>query len=313
MIGLDSCFYQGHTHTVCQDYAATIRGKGILAAAIADGCSSISELDETTGKSVNRPNPHSDIGARVLTLNALALIQQQIGRKAIDQVGPSIGPGSDPLGDLIISSSAISCKGLPGIDSKALDATLGLIVVKACTDPILKPGYQFATVILWGDGATIVRRASGVVVCRYHEYKSGAPYYLNYRLSSSRNELYTVNHSGVVEETTLRLNDPPGLAPSEEPEIKQREHFMAHAMTVTLAPGDTIMVCSDGLGSFCNAAGPVNWKQIVPDITDFKRFSGEFLKARMTFAIRKWGKDGIKHGDDFSIAAIHNYGETGEN
>jgi len=287
MIISDSCFSMGTSHQVCQDYAATKPHKGM--AAVSDGCSS---------------SPDTDIGARALVLSALSLMQQPIGRSAavsslcLSSIDGYMAPEHDPLGDLIASNAVNIAKSFPGISSNSLDATLGVL----CQDLKESDDRRVSVAaFLWGDGVIIHRKANGELTCYHQEYESGAPFYLSYRLSNSRRGLYNSTFDKPLIETATFAEC--------EPTTRSRGFADARCLSFALDVGETALICTDGINQFVCDGKPVPWINIAARVCDFKRFTGEFLKARMSFFGRECRKIGMTHGDDFAVAALHNNGQ----
>ena len=72
-----------------------------------------------------------------------------------------------------------------------------------------------------------------------------------------------------------------------------------------VAPGDVIVLCSDGINSYRHADDtPVDWRELVNDFVGFKNYEGVFVQRRMSALRHKCQKQLISHTDDISVAAI---------
>ncbi|NMQ18470.1 hypothetical protein E4P82_04220 [Candidatus Competibacter phosphatis] len=160
-ITLDSHYTIGQLHLFCQDYVCHGR-KPYPHVILADGCSA---------------EPDSDLGARLLVLNARRLLPRFVAA-ATDEAGRHACHWR--LGRRIVRRAARQAREL-GADS-ALDATLLIAWCDGTT----------VYVHLYGDGCLAARRADGGVVAIQVEYAGNAPYYLSYLLDRERLALYRV-------------------------------------------------------------------------------------------------------------------------
>jgi hypothetical protein len=157
---VDACYTIGKMHLFCQDYAS--RGsEPVPHVILADGCSAA---------------PDSDLGARLLALDARCLLRQ-FAREAADRDQQALQ--YERLGRRIVRRAARQVREL-GLDPAVLDATL---LVAWCHE-------QTVSMHLYGDGCIAAQRADGTVVAIEIEYAENAPYYLSYRLDPERGMLY---------------------------------------------------------------------------------------------------------------------------
>lgn len=286
MFNADSCFFTGSTHSICQDYAATLITPRITVAAVADGCSG---------------SPHTDIGARILVQAALTVLQTPLGENAwresrcYDAFAADF-TGRDPLGDMIIARAQTMLQTFQGIDPRALDATLGLIIGDVETDNV--------DVLLWGDGAVVCADLQeGTQAIWVNDYVSGAPFYLNYRTSRSRSRAYHAD-SGHLQATERFAQLVPTIHAEDlqvEP-TRKRDCQRLRVWNFNMPDDDevrVITVMTDGVGTFGHEPDI-----IASEVSEYKRANGDFLRARMKFFARASAKIGRNHGDDFGIAAL---------
>lgn len=160
-ITLDSHYTIGQLHLFCQDYVCH-GWEPYPYVILADGCSA---------------EPDSDVGARLLVLNARRLLPRFMAA-ATDEVGRRACHWR--LGRRIVRRAARQAREL-GADS-ALDATLLIAWCDGAT----------VYVHLYGDGCLAARRADGGIMAIQIEYAGNAPYYLSYLLNRERWALYQV-------------------------------------------------------------------------------------------------------------------------
>ena len=151
---VDSYFAMGKTHTVCQDYAATLNNEDNVVLAVSDGCSS---------------SPNTDFGSRFLVQTGMR--DCTFGRSS---------PGSWN-GILQASKRAQESMDLP---YHSLDATLLLAHVHE--DKI--------HVRMWGDGVVFVKFRDGTYQVIEVEFEDNTPAYLSYLGSASALSRYAEKH-----------------------------------------------------------------------------------------------------------------------
>ena len=253
-IASDSHYHIGKTHLTCQDYA--YHGLEPLPFIIvADGCSS---------------SPHSDIGARILTLTASQLIAGF--------------PGADywVMGQQIATLGAQHIQAL-GLAPSALDATL--IVA-------LQFGSRIQ-VYLYGDGCLVCQHSHSGIQIIHVEYEHSAPYYLSYLEDAPNRERYIqanpaktvhiVGAAGVVSE--VRCIDEPAIFEFCLDEI------------------DILGIASDGLSSFSAATTGCAYDtySVARELLSFKNFRGDFVKRRLRRTLATFGKKGVYNNDDIAL------------
>lgn len=152
---VDSYFAMGKTHTVCQDYAATLNSCDTVVLAVSDGCSS---------------SPDTDFGSRFLV---------RTGIRDCTFAGPSNAGSWNG-----ILQSAKRAQEVMGLPYHSLDATLLLAHVHE--------GKIY--VRMWGDGVVSVKFKDGTYQIIEVEFEDNTPAYLSYLGSESALSRYTARH-----------------------------------------------------------------------------------------------------------------------
>lgn len=267
---LDAYYTIGKTHLFCQDYVS--RGiEPVPYVILADGCSAV---------------PDSDLGARLLVLNARRLLHR-FARAATNPRQRTILHGQ--LGERLVRRAARQTRDL-GLDTAVLDATL---LIAWCYE---KTVY----VHLYGDGCVAAQRADGSVVAIEIEYTENAPYYLSYRLDPERRALYEA-----------AINDPT---------TAQRIHYRDQTrVTIRREPFDTpilfnfdlavfprVMVATDGLHSFVNIITQerLNSLVVARELLDFHHFDGAFVQHRLGEVLAGYRQKGVLNMDDIGVGAF---------
>lgn len=267
---LDAYYTIGKMHQFCQDYAS--RGiEPVPYVILADGCSAV---------------PDSDLGARLLTLNARRLLRQ-FARTATDerqQANPH-----ERLGRRIARRAARQVRDL-GLDATVLDATL---LVAWCHK-------ETVYVHLYGDGCVAARRADGTVIAIEIEYAENAPYYLSYRLDPERELLYqaeidnpaTAQHVRCWDETAVTI---------------RREPFNTPLLfSFDLATFPRVMVATDGLHSLVNIITQERLDSLIlaRELLDFQDLDGALVQRRLSEVLAKYRQQGILNVDDIAVGAF---------
>ncbi len=267
---LDADYTIGKMHLFCQDYAS--RGiEPVPYVILADGCSAV---------------PDSDLGARLLALNARCLLGQ-FARGAADQTQQAIQ--HERLGRRIVRRAARQVRDL-GLDTTVLDATL---LIAWC---------QGATVYahFYGDGCIAARRADGTVVVIEIEYAENAPYYLSYRLDPERGALYQVAIDDPA--TAQRIH-----CWSETGVTIRREPFDAPMLfSFELAEFPRVLIATDGLHSLVNLTTRerLDSLAVAREILDLRHFDGVFLQRRLGEVLARYRQQGVLNVDDIGVGAF---------
>lgn len=278
------CYYEiGSSHIVCEDYALVGKiNDNISYAIVSDGCSA---------------SNHVDVGARILAHSAKEYLQTTYESKT---ELPTID--AYVMGSMIVDMASLHLKDL-NLSIETLDCTL-LIA--------LSDGNRFSAFV-YGDGGVIVKRRSPNANLLYHHvtFESGAPYYLSYLLSPTRNVAYgrdfgkkkiLLNRELIYDEKVITSSVPH--------EIKNLKDLYDECMFSEDWDFEWIALVSDGVESYQRKGDdgeikPIPHARIIQKIGNYKNLNGQFVQRRMTKLKRDCLKEDIVHYDDMSIATIH--------
>lgn len=303
-MNVDSHYEKGHSHLVCQDYALHEKIDEFCFVVISDGCSS---------------STHVDFGARILChivrdyllyYYKTGVIEQYFHRDKLAELFSDLEPA--------VIKKCLEIKSLLNLRSPTFDATL-LIAIKY-KDSVCAFGR--------GDGAIIIKYKDSLYYDRA-EFESGAPFYISYKMSQEKTDLYTKEFPGGCNrkiwikkegESIFKLDDElPGRYTNS---LHYNSHWDKSFGLDEDDDGNTspikmesISVCSDGMFSFFynhshpanfekNNLGPYDHNLLIPQFVDFKNHADNFLKRRMKRMETEIGKIGIFHDDDLSIGTI---------
>lgn len=266
---LDAYYTIGRLHLFCEDYA--IHGlEPVPHLILADGCSAA---------------PDSDLGARLLTLNARRLLPR-FARAANE--GERLARHW-PLGQRIVRRAARQARDL-GLDQAVLDATLLIAWCDGAT----------VHVHLYGDGCLAVRRADGGIATIRVEYAENAPYYLSYLLDPERWMLY---QEAIGEPATAQSVH----YQSDAGETTRREPFDAPTVfSFDLATFPVVAVATDGLDSFVVAetGARLDLWAVAREILDFQNLDGSFVQRRLRETLISYAKRLVFNVDDIGLGAF---------
>ena len=266
---LDAYYTIGRLHLFCQDYA--ISGwEPVPHLILADGCSAA---------------PDSDLGARLLTLNARRLLPR-LARLTDDRDHLA---WHWPLGQRLIRRAARQARDL-GLDPAVLDATLLIAWCDGTT----------VYVHLYGDGCLAVRRADGGIATIRVEYAENAPYYLSYLLDPERWALY---QEAIGEPETAQSI----YYQSDVAESNRQERFDAPTVfSFDLATFPVVAVATDGLDSFVSAetGARLDLQPVAHTMLDFHRLDGAFVQRRLREALADYAQRQVINVDDISMGAF---------
>lgn len=269
------CFFKiGHMHDTCEDFALAGINDERAFAIMSDGCSG---------------SPRTDFGARFLSLameqllNGGKITEYEIGQLHI--VGLSMAR--------MMSTTA-------GLNDFCLDATLGYVF----TDE------HFFRTFLCGDGAIAALKKNGEKWATVIEYPSGAPPYLSYSLNEerTRNYLKSTNECPFTI-YTYKWDSLQNVSKN----VRDERGMNSHAFIFPREEYDLVMVMSDGVSSFQRPVISetarhfelVNPVVIMDELLNVKSYQGDFIKRRYKRILKNLcAKDGWKHLDDISVAAI---------
>lgn len=267
---LDSHYTIGKSHLYCQDYL--YQGwAGFPYVILADGCSASSD---------------SDVGARLLALNARRLLPQ-FALAAADEAERRARHWR--LGRRIVRRAAQQVREL-GMSASILDATLLVAWSDGAT----------VYVHLYGDGCLAVRRADGGVAVIEVEYAENAPYYLSYLLDPERQNLYRETIDQPAPAQHIHYLSETGIS-------TRREHFdVATVFSFNLAALPTVAVATDGLRSFVDVElrERMNLLSMARALLGFLDTDGAFVKHQLRQVLVDYGQRGIFNLDDLSLGVF---------
>jgi len=218
-------------------------------------------------------SPDVDFGARILAMaakNVLLRCDPTQVHNDLDNFGKAC---------ILKANQIFEC--IPHLHPQALDATL---LATWVYDGKL-------TTLMYGDGVFIHKNRNGIQAFQSH-ITSGAPDYLSYFLDKSRLDGYNSLENNAKE---LWTEDGAIQYPLLEPIVFE----------LAVEAGDMVCVISDGINSFRKQDNEtMHWRELIPEFTDFKTTTGEFVHRRIAAMKRKHTKELITHSDDISLAAI---------
>lgn len=241
-------------HIPCADAALSSAGP-VPFAVVADGCSA---------------SPESHAGAQILASAA----RRELSRHGVLDV--------ERFGGAVLRRAVRAARAL-SLPVTALDATLIAATVRG----------DGVTVFAFGDGVIAARsRVDGENETIRLQYESGAPFYLAYRLNSSRRERYRQEFPGKLR--VFRGDE----------EIDALDATTPAAFHFSLTDYDRVLIASDGLDALSGPDGPLPVADAVETLTAFKTTAGAFLQRRARRALAEWKRAGISADDDLGMAAL---------
>jgi hypothetical protein len=285
-MGADYFFRMGSTHAICQDYALAGEVDGVQYALLADGCSGV-PIPGQPG------SPYTDWGARFLVRAAWLRLAE-------------IAQG-DFLNKSIIHHAASMARAaeLPPV---CLDATL-LAAVRTPDGGVST--YQT------GDGVIAGRKRDGSIYYRTLRFGSGMPFYLSYTLNDSHLRAYldpearvglNLPDAGTVQVIENQWHPRDGWSPPFEGRSESLAmEDLVRRVTFPKEEFEVVALLSDGVESFLTRdQNQVALEMVLEQLLDFKGFVGQFAVRRCTRFLEKFCQnEHWRHGDDFSMAAIH--------
>ncbi len=276
----DSFYEIGGAHAVCQDYALHGQIDDLSFVIVADGCS--------TAK-------HSEIGSQMLCHVAKYFLELFYKTGLFNEC--NIHTLRNVLGSSIVRRVDELRKLYP-ITPKALEATL-LIAVR-----IGLKTYAFG----WGDGTFIYKLKSFEYGDEYFqfvdfEYPRNAPCYLIYNRKVYMDALKKTGiDDPMVTRRVYTSNRDPLI--EEYQNYADKSYIFEHEDT-TLLSLQSITICSDGISSYMDDdKEPIELLTMVPEFSNFKTTSGEFVQRRMQFLKRTCLDKGWTHYDDVGCGTI---------
>ncbi len=270
MIALDSHYTIGRLHLLCQDYVCQGR-KPFPYIILSDGCSAA---------------PDSDLGARLLALNARRLLPWFAFPAATDAERVD---RHWRLGRRLVRRAARQAREL-GVDEEVLDATL---LVAWCVEDTVY-------VHLYGDGCIAARRADGEVAVIQVEYAGNAPYYLAYLLDAERHDLYesAIGDPSIAQSVHYL---------SETGVTRRLEPFnSATVFSFNLTTLPTVAVATDGLHSLVNpeTGNRLDALSVARELLEFGDVNDGFIKRRLRQVLVEYDRLGMFNFDDLSLGAF---------
>ena len=267
---LDAYYAIGKLHLFCQDYLCQGH-QPFPHVILADGCSAA---------------PDSDLGARLLVLNARRLLPQ-FALGAFDDAGRAARHWR--LGRRIIRRAARQARDLE-LDEGVLDATL----LVAWRD------NGFVHVHLYGDGCIVTRNVAGDVAAIQVEYAENAPYYLSYLLDAERQALYQEAIGDAhIAQSVHYLHD--GGAT-----LRQAPYDAPTVFSFNLTTFPSVAVATDGLNSFVNAdtGERADLLETAQRFLDFPNLDPGFIKRRTREVLFEYSRRRVVNLDDLGWGAF---------
>lgn len=270
MIALDSHYTIGKLHLFCEDYVSQ-GWEPCPHVILADGCSAVRD---------------SDVGARLLVLNARRLLPR-FALASLDE--DSRVARHWRLGRRIVRRAARQARDL-GMDESILDATLLMAWCDGST----------VYVHLYGDGCIAARRADGGVAAIQVEYAENTPYYLSYLLDRERGALYREAIGDPRVAQSIRYFSETSLSTR----LEQFDTPITFSFNLEAFP--TVVVATDGLGSFVNAetSERLDVWSVARTLLDFQGFGDGFVKQQLRKVLVEYGRQRVLNLDDIGLGAF---------
>lgn len=280
----DSHFVIGRYHIrqnkPCQDHALDrIKDNGDAAVVcVSDGCSS---------------GGHTDIGSRVITLSTIRAVMDRNLRIPINT---DIQPGF--IADAINTYSLVSRTALSITNEDMLATSIYAVLNE-------HGGY----IHMLGDGACAIKYKDGTIAVAVVDWEQNTPYYPIYR--ENLQEFIDVHMRFNNGERSAKITS---IITSEvTPSIKYlpvEKAVQGHIIRLyedEMKDIECIGIFSDGVTDFQderkNDRLPV--KMVIDEMMSFKNYTGEFVKRRVSAALKTLAREDIHPNDDFSMAVIH--------
>jgi hypothetical protein len=292
----DSFFEIGTSHRVCEDFSLhgvfdTKMGY-FYYSIVSDGCSTA--LCENGIR-----NPvNVDIGSRLLAL---------IARNSIEEI--LINYSVFDYNFKVILEENILKKMINAIDDLCIPPESF-----RCTLGINLHHYDMSLFLLWGDGGFVFERENEIYIYNF-EYKSGAPYYLSYKLDNYINKKYFDEFGKDVIYTIIAIDKETNTIKEENKKIIGCDKSPFYSSFCY--PYDsyfTSSIFSDGAMSFVNQDddSSVPLCEVIDQILNIKIPQGNFMGRVMNLMHRWQKKNKIVHYDDFSVGTILKRPEVNE-
>lgn len=266
---VDAYYTMGCLHRYCEDYA--LHGlEPIPHLILADGCSAA---------------PDSDLGARLLALNARRLLPHFA--RATDEGQRQARHW--PLGQRLIRRAARQARDL-GLKDEVLDAT---VLIAWCA------GTQ-VHVHLYGDGCLVVCSADGEVATIQVDYAANAPYYLGYLLDPERRMFY---QEAIGEPDTAQQIHYQSAA-GKTTRIERFDHPTVFSFDLATFP--VVAAATDGLDSLVavETSTRLDLLTVARAMLDFHNLDGAFVQRRLRQALGEFARQRVFNVDDLSLGVF---------
>jgi len=260
----DHFFRIGHGHAVCQDYAASGM-EPYPYAIVADGCSS---------------SKNSEIGAAILCKIAVSCLRSLFINRDIFEA--------------VVCERIMAVQKIMSLENETFDATLCIVY--------FDPASKIVFVSIWGDGMVLSLSKNGFCDYNIITYTQNAPFYLSYYLDEKRIKQYRTAFayqrkevlSTVMYEKT-RVTDF---------KVDEKAYSKPFNLTFPSENYNTVLVFSDGLGSFQSKNRQYQVEDILNVMLPFKSTAGAFVQRRMNKLMKELAQNEIFPLDDVSVAGI---------
>lgn len=267
-LNTDSCFFQGFSHKVCQDYslAGTFGSAKRHYLIVSDGCSG---------------SKGTDVGSRILAHCALNNIMTANGL-----------PDYTTFGKRVIRDAAHVCTGVLGVSDEMLNATLLVCVEKEDGDFIA---------YIYGDGC-VMQKHGDIYSLDVIEFSSGAPFYLSYWLDPTRRAAYDEKFGSAINAEVKWI-----MSEGDKVNAMSLEYDTSMEIDIPAENLDSIVLGTDGMMSFYQKIPTDQIKPIArfEQLLAFKNQNGEFLYRRAAKWLKELEqKEAWLHADDIGLAAL---------
>jgi len=278
---VDSYFEIGGSHLVCQDYALHGTFEGMEYGIVADGCSSAE---------------HSEIGAQILCHVARNYLKLYHHGGLFKEC--KLGTITSMLGNSIVER-ADELRKLYPITREALQATL-LIIVRIENEAFL---------FVWGDGVIIERYKpfEGSDTPKEFiikiDYPANAPFYL--ATDIERYKEFLLKEKGEDKPYKIIETHINGVKHNDNTQTFYLPYAFKYDKYDRQCQLASVTITTDGILTYRDEnKNPIDFTEIVPEVSKFKSKIGEFVKKRMTFFKRSVLKKQWTHYDDIAAATI---------
>jgi hypothetical protein len=221
---------------------------------------------------------NTDIGSRILVHSMLA------------------NDGQSTQG---LAHAAVTAK-LLGLKTDSLYATLLRVLIAGNT----------AIFEAWGDGVLAVKFSDGRIEYADLEFESGYPQYLSYDSEPNTKKGLISRFKGnpcLLTHCSLEDSSSNGLV-KDMLTVKDREHVTEFPIKIDLDTQDVevVAIFSDGIKTFVDSEGSaIPLFRMIQSLMKIPVRKGAFVKRQFNWLKRECAKQGWRHHDDVSMAAIN--------